>query len=235
MMKLDENLLKNLLKNKKFFIFDLDGTLVDLEKLNFETFREVLKPLSVNINIKDYIDLFAGRRSVDGFRSFLENNDINDQMVSPEKLSNEFLKIKKYNLDNNFDSMVSMIEGASEFLNTLKVNGKYIALGTSTRKIFTDMILKRLNITSLFDLVITAEDVRLGKPDGEIYVTIVSRLRASRTDSIVFEDSMFGIEAAKDAGLFCVGISNENWNETVVNSADLVIDDYRICNELLRK
>ena len=62
-------------------------------------------------------------------------------------------------------------------------------------------VLKTHNIdTEIFDLILTGEDVKEGKPDPEVYITSMKALNVKPNETIVFEDSDIGIEAAVKAG-----------------------------------
>jgi len=64
-----------------------------------------------------------------------------------------------------------------------------------------------LGLTDCFQAIVAAEDVHRGKPDPEVFVLAASRLGAEADRSIVVEDALAGVEAARRAGMRCIGVS----------------------------
>jgi sugar-phosphatase len=76
-------------------------------------------------------------------------------------------------------------------------------------------------------VVVTADDVRRGKPDPEVYVLAARRLRADPARCVVFEDSLVGIHAARAAGMRAVGVATAySGAELTAAGAERVIDDF---------
>ena len=81
-------------------------------------------------------------------------------------------------------------------------------------------ILDRLQLTSMFDAIVDGNTVSKAKPNPEVFLKGAGLLRIQPSDCVVFEDAEAGVEAAKSAGMKCVGIGSEE----VLGKADLVID-----------
>ena len=79
-------------------------------------------------------------------------------------------------------------------------------------------------MSKYFDITITANDVDKGKPDPNPYLLAIKKLNCKRP--VVFEDSLFGIQSAKNAECFVVGIYTKGVNEGWIELADAWIDDY---------
>ena len=69
------------------------------------------------------------------------------------------------------------------------------------------MILEVLSAEQLFDAIVSAEDVHRGKPDPEVFQVAASRVGAQPGSSIVVEDAVAGVEAARRAGMHSIGVS----------------------------
>lgn len=217
--------LSNLLQ-KEYFIFDMDGTILDLENLNYNGYKETLKKFfNLTLTQEEYQIYFSGVHTSLGFTKFLEKKFISGFNV--EELIRSFRDGKRYNLQNNIEEVVLLKDGVVEFFEILKDHKKSLSLATSTIKEFVDLILEHFNLSKYFELILTAEDVNKGKPDPEIYNTAVSLLCANKESCIVFEDSKSGIQSAKNAGIYCIGIYTKGLNEDFVNTADYVIEDYK--------
>ncbi len=85
-------------------------------------------------------------------------------------------------------------------------------------------ILKKVNLVDLFDVIIGGNDITKGKPDPEIFFTAARKMSISPGECVVFEDAVLGVEAAKRAGMKCVGVDRYNRQERL-NKADLVVGD----------
>lgn len=214
------------IESKTVYIFDMDGTLVNLENLNHNSVNQTIQKFyHYKLSNDEYQRYFSGLKALESFGNFARiNSKIN--IVAKEELVQEFRKIKRYSLLNNFNESVQIIEGARQYLTKLRNENKKIILATSAIKEFTDLILKNLNIYTFFDYIITAENVTNGKPNPEIYIKALKYANVNAPKAVVFEDSKSGILSAKNAGITCVGIHTKGLNDDYVHNADYIIKNY---------
>jgi len=99
------------------------------------------------------------------------------------------------------------IDGAIEFIHYLKEHNYNVGLVTSSQRFKMDIALEKLNLTGIFDIEITADNITEGKPNPMCYLLGAKGLNVSPEECLVFEDSLFGVQAAKDAGMRVVGLS----------------------------
>jgi len=220
------DILKDLIDSKDVFIFDMDGTIVNLEYLNYSSFKKSIESLlNTNLSIDEYRNMIAGFGSTEGVRNFVKvrgyNPDVNE-------ILDLFKKNKRGYLENDFNSYVSLIEGFMEYINLLKSRNKLIYLCTSSGREFTDLILSKFNITTYFKNTYTANDVKNSKPNPEIFLKAVDDSRVSIDSCVVFEDSLAGIEACKRASIDYVVVYTKGVNEKSVLNENMVISDYTI-------
>jgi HAD superfamily hydrolase (TIGR01509 family) len=217
--------MQNLLFLKKCFIFDMDGTLVNLEDLNHTSYSNTIKEyFNQEISNNDYQKYFSGTKTAKAFKGYLKSKKIDN--FNTEKLIEHFRKQKRYNLENNFENCVTLIKGAKEYLKLLKSNKKTIILATSTIKDFVDIIVQKLGLSDYFNFIITAEDIKNGKPNPEIFLLAMQKANISKQDAVIFEDSKNGISAGLASGILCIGIHTQGLNDKWVQKADIVIDNY---------
>lgn len=217
--------MKNKLEKFNTFIFDMDGTLIDLEDLNFSSYQKTLKDkININLDLINYQKYFAGTKTAEAFGNFLASIG---KEADIDSLITDFRKLKEKYLTEEIRIHSKEIEDAIAFLKSAKENGKKLCLATSTIKKFTDIILKEYRIYDLFDVIITAEDVVKGKPDPEIYKLSLNKMMTNAQDAVVFEDAISGIQSAKAAGIYVVGIETKGRNEKEVQNADLIINSYK--------
>jgi HAD superfamily hydrolase (TIGR01509 family) len=206
------------------FIFDMDGTLVDLEKLNYTCLKQtVQKFFRVDLRFDQYQSIFSGARSADGFAKFIQiyslDANINDLVLN-------FRAQKRIELNNNPGDVSQLIKGAKEYLERLVNEGKTLILATSTNREFAHIILKHHNIFHCFKYILTAEDVISGKPNPEIFLKAMTLTDSKPEITLIFEDSKSGIEAAKSSRAYCIGILTKGLNDEYVQEADYVIENY---------
>ncbi len=96
-----------------------------------------------------------------------------------------------------------VLPGVKEFIERARVAGLKIALGSASKNALT--ILNRLKLADYFDVVIDGTKVSRAKPDPEIFSACSKRAWLPPSDCVVFEDAKAGVEAAKKAGMKCVG------------------------------
>jgi HAD superfamily hydrolase (TIGR01509 family) len=217
------------LREKSCFIFDMDGTLINLENLNHTSYSNTIKEyFDMEISNDEYQRYFSGTKTAKAFKGYLESKGIKEYDV--DELIKHFRKQKRYNLENNFDNSVKLIEGAKEYLTVLKSMDKKLVLATSTIKDFVEIIVNKLDIQKYFDTIITAEDITKGKPNPDIFLLALNKSGFSKEEAVIFEDSKNGISAALASEMLCIGIRTKGRNDDWVGNADFVINNY---NEIL--
>lgn len=216
--------MKEYINSKKYFIFDLDGTLVNLEELNYQSFRKsVLKNLNIQLSYEEYLKYFAGAGSKKGFERYLKSIDSQYSVIELQKYYRE---LKREELKNNFNNVVKLIKGADKYLEMLKKDCKKIALGTSNAAEFSLEIIKRLDIDKFFDAKVTIEDVKNTKPAPDIFLKGLELIAGNIEDGVVFEDSPTGVQAAINSGMEYVVVHTKGGNDDVVKDRKFVIQDY---------
>jgi HAD superfamily hydrolase (TIGR01509 family) len=112
-----------------------------------------------------------------------------------------------------------------------------LAVASSSERAWVEGHLSRFALRDRFDAVVCAEDVNHTKPFPDLYVEALRRLGVAAADAIAFEDSVHGVRAAKDAGLFCIAIPNRVTRHLEFPDADLVMTslDERPLGELVRE
>lgn len=209
------------MKNIKALIFDMDGVIVESEPIHEKAEMEVCREFGMEVSKSEW-DGFRGKKLEDIFsyasQKYGTGNEPIERMIER--------KIELY-LSYALQEM-KMVEGVYEFLEKLKDSQKYAyALTTSGRRVQQDKILEKFNLTDFFQTMVTAEDVKNGKPHPEPYAITVKKLSMQPEECLVIEDSDNGILSAKAAGCLACGIttsfSREHLNS---NGADMVVVDF---------
>lgn len=176
------------IKKDKLILCDLDGTLFDTLEVNYHSYKEALKMLHCKIEYDFFLEKCYGKY----YKDFLSK--LNFSMEEIEKihrikkeLYSKYLKYAKIN-KNLFD----MLEVMKKFY--------HIALVTTASEKNTKEILNFFNKKELFELIISAEDVKNKKPDPEGFIKAMDYFNVIPENTIIFEDSNVGIEAAIKSG-----------------------------------
>jgi len=199
-------------------IFDWDGTLVDTRAVIVESFQRVLSELGCSVD-DGFIERLIGIGPKNTFREALRARDISfdDAMLDD-------LVRKKIAIQLGMAWKLSLFEGAIDLLSSLRGRVQ-MALATMTNREVIDRTLQGKGLGEYFDVVISVDDVSQPKPDPEIFLRCASRLGVSPEDCVVVEDSIFGVKAAKDAGMKCIAVSTGAYSmeELKKGGADLVV------------
>lgn len=199
-------------------IFDMDGVVVDSHAAHFRTWKKFLLSLGKSVSDADLNFVRQGRKSQEILRFFLG------------ELPNEQVQTHCHVKDVLFRSEmqgIKMLPGVQELLEDLKRSGVPIALASCGGRVRVHHLLSRLRIREYFAVVITGDEVALGKPDPEIFYKAARQLKVHPAESIVFEDSVSGIQGAKAAGMKCVGIADRQLAPALVQAgADYVLPNF---------
>jgi HAD superfamily hydrolase (TIGR01509 family) len=119
----------------------------------------------------------------------------------------------------------SVLPGVMEYLHEAKRLHLKLAIASSSPHSWVDTHAKRLGVFEYFDHVICADDVRVGrtKPNPDLFLTALDRLKVRPSEAIVFEDSPNGVRAARSAGIFTVAVPNSVTSQLSIENANLVL------------
>jgi HAD superfamily hydrolase (TIGR01509 family) len=190
----------------KAFIWDMDGVLVDSGQAHYESWRDTFAARGVAYSEQEFRHYFGAR------------NDYTIQHVMGDVPAEESLAIeteKERRFREAARRTIALLPGVMPLLKVMK-NGRFkLALGTSAPLENYNTVAPLLGIEDYFDVIVTGDDVTQGKPDPQIYLIAAERLDVEPAQCIVFEDSPLGVEAARRAGMKCVGITNTHPAETL--------------------
>jgi len=98
---------------------------------------------------------------------------------------------------------------------------------TSSHYDYVKKILGHFGLFQYFEKVYDRGTIKRGKPNADVFLQAIEYTGLSKEECLAFEDSLFGLKAAKGAELYTIGILNKGWNEEFVyDFADVVIEDY---------
>ncbi|HXM63378.1 MAG TPA: HAD family phosphatase [Terriglobales bacterium] len=180
-------------------IFDMDGVIVDSHPAHRRAWRQFLQNLGREVSDHDLDFILDGRKRCDILRHFL--GDLSEtELLEHGRRKDEFFQQSALE--------VQPIQGVSAFVRLLKRSGVLTAVATSASRARTRSTLERLHLSEYFSATISGNDIAQGKPDPAIYVLACRRLGVPPENALAIEDAVSGIEAARGAGLICLGVAS---------------------------
>jgi pyrophosphatase PpaX len=199
----------------KYVLFDLDGTLIDTNRLIIDSFQYTYKKsLGLEVSEQEILKYFG------------EPLLVTLKRYSEEKADELFKTYIDYNETRHNDT-VTIFEGVQELLEELKKQGYTLALVTSKRRKVAQRGLDLFDISKHFDVFVALEDTELHKPNPAPAIKALELLNANPQDAIMVGDSVFDIHCAHGAGVKAVLVkwSAAQGFQGDVASADYVVHD----------
>ena len=189
----------NNLKKYKAVLFDMDGVIIDSMPYHFISWFETLKEYNITISPFDIYEKEGEKCEVCVKRFFKR-----DKIKCDAKIIAEVLKLRDKLYKKYFK--VHLFANIEQLLIKLKNKGFLLAIVTgSTRQKVVSMLPKK--ILSKFNVIVSADMIKKGKPHPDSYLTTAKKLRVKPTECIVVENAPYGIKAAKSAKMFCIAVT----------------------------
>lgn len=201
-------------------IFDLDGTLIDSEG----NYLKADQRLFADYGFMGYDWKLHSQYIGFGSREMLE--EMKEKHHIEEPIETLLRKKNQYYIEIAQKNTIVFPE-MLKFLKQLKEQGYALALASGSSPAVIRAILEITGMGKYFSVVLSAEDVRKGKPEPDIFLEAAKRLDVAPESCLVMEDSHFGVDAAKRAGMYCVAIPAPIPGPSVpiFKQADLCLDD----------
>jgi beta-phosphoglucomutase len=203
-------------------LWDLDGTIVDSGEFHWLSWRDTLAPEGVPITYQQFLASF-GQRNDRILRDWLGAD------ATPERIQ-RIADAKEAEYRRLAETRgLAPLPGAREWAERLHDDGWKQAIASSAPRLNVEVMLRVLGLERDFDAIVAAEDVTVGKPDPEVFLTAAARLGVPPSSCVVIEDAAAGVEAARRAGMTSVGASRTGLLEADVfvrSLADLPRDAF---------
>ena len=216
--------------NKKCFIFDLDGVIVDTAKYHFLAWKNLANSIGIDFSHAQNEQLkgVSRKRSLEKILGWgnqtLSDIDFHSLM---EKKNSEYLN---YITTMNRSELLPEVERTIHFL--IEMN-QYVTLGSASKN--ARPILEKTNLIEAFDAIVDGNDISEAKPNPEVFLKAAQLTNTQPNHCIVFEDSVAGIQAANAAGMISIGIGNESvLNEAVHNFTNFTEISNSFLEELIK-
>jgi len=202
-------------------IFDMDGVLIDSGAHHRHAWRALLAELGTEPPDPEHWRLTIGRPSEEAIPLLL------GRRVSGAE-ARRLARRKRDLYQERAQTGLEPVPGIREFLQALERLDVPRAVGTSASRWDAERLLDDLGLLRFFDVVVTADDVMLGKPDPEVWTRAARRLKATPGHCVVFEDALVGVQAARTAGMRAVGVTTAHTDaELRAAGAERTIPDFQ--------
>ena len=203
----------------------MDGTLLDSAEYHWLSWREVLAAEGFELTRERFSESF-GRRNDATLRAYF-----GEEFALSEVERIGAIKEARYrNMVRTHG--VKLLPGVGHWLARLKADGWRQALASSASLLNIEAILGGLEVAHFFDATVSAEDVKTGKPDPEVFLVAAARVSAPPSRCVVIEDSPAGIEAAHLAGMRAIGVQSSHTSlqaDMVVRTLEQLSEDAFDC------
>lgn len=205
----------------KAVIFDFDGLLLDTEWAAFSAWNHIFKEHGQELRLEKWV-LCVGS----GYHLFDPVREL--ETLTGLSLNGQELLRRKEKLKQEACALLPLMEGAHEAIGTAKKAGFKVGLASSSFRPVIHGHLERLGIASCFDATVTGDEVAQIKPHPDLYDKCARILGVQPENCLVFEDSLNGVKAAKQAGMCCVAVPNRVTRGLDFSLADQVVDSLRL-------
>ena len=208
--------------NKKGFIFDLDGVIVDTAKYHYLAWKQLAYSLGIDFSEKENEQLkgVSRVRSLEKILSWGNKTLPQDEFTRLMASKNE----EYLSYINKMDES-ELLPDVKKILSFLKMANQCIALGSASKN--ARYIIEKVNVKAMFDAVVDGTDVSKAKPDPEVFLIAAKLIGRAPEDCIVFEDSVAGVQAANSANMVSIGIGSAE----VLSEADYIFNDFTEISE----
>jgi HAD superfamily hydrolase (TIGR01509 family) len=204
-------------------IFDFDGLILDTETPEFVCWQNIYREHGFELPHEKWGTIIGGN----GHSDFDAAEHLANLLQG--RLDSDSLRARNRFESDQMIVTQSALPGVLDYLQEAKRLGIKLAIASSSSHSWVDDHAKRIGVFNYFDEVIAADDVGLGriKPNPDLFLLALKRLKVPKEAAIVFEDSPNGVKAAKRAGIFVVAVPNSVTSKLSIEGADLIVNSLR--------
>ena len=203
-------------------IFDMDGTLVDSEPIYHKTNTTLYSDLNISVKAEEY-ESFIGIDSKKKWTYLKETYHLSQPLTDLMALS------KQYKYEALKKGSVKVFPGIVELIELLSSKDIKIGLASSSNWKLINLILNKTGLEKYFQIKVSGEDIKNGKPAPDIFLDAAKQLNAASDKCLVFEDSKNGVLGAIAAEMKVIGHKSKDSNQDL-SEAHLVIENYSTNN-----
>ena len=198
------------------FIFDLDGVIVDTAKYHYLAWHQLANRLGIPFSKADN-ERLKGVSRVQSLELLLS---LGGRRISAAE-KQQYLEEKNRQYLSFVHKMTTdeILPGVPALLDFLDANHIRYALGSASKN--AALILQKVGLYERFSAIVDGNEVAQAKPAPEVFLLGAQKLKVQAQDCVVVEDAIAGVEAARAAGMKCIGIGDKE----VLGKADIVFKE----------
>lgn len=203
----------------KAVIFDMDGVLADTIPVHLKSWQKIFRDYyKIRLTKKYFFKYLNARQGPDTISLVTGLNIPYSQRVKISEKKDEYSK--------KFLQHIKPTPGLINLLKFLQKNKIKAGVATSAQPAMMHFLLNKLRIKKYFQYIVTAKDIKKGKPDPDCYLRVAKNLKVQSQQAIIIEDAPLGLLAGKRGKFFkTIGITNTQPAKDL-KLADLIINDF---------
>ena len=205
----------------KAAIFDMDGVIIDSEPLHYRAYHQMFDEVGITVSPELYNSL-TGKSTVNLCELLKKEFNLSQ---SAEELAN--VKRKYYDVIFKNDKTFDLIDGVRTLIENYHENGLVLVLASSATMASINRIFERFELNPYFKAKISGAELKASKPHPEIFIKAAKAAGFKTEECLVIEDATNGVQAAKAAGIYCIGFDSEHSKDQDYSLADWVVNDFR--------
>ena len=205
--------------DKHYAIFDMDGTLVDSMPYWKNLASEYLKSKGVTQIPSDILEKIKTMTMPESAALFVREFQLNG---SPELVAEEMNTM----MDLHYQNDIPLKVGVQEYLDQMYCDGTVMCVASAASESLMEACLCRLGVAHYFQFLLSCETVGAGKSQPDVYFASAERLGAKPEEIAVYEDAVYAVRTAKEAGFYVVGVYDDSvsghWDELTALSDEWI-------------
>ena len=178
----------------KAVIFDMDGVLIDAKDWHYEALNRALGLFGAEISRYDHLHTF------DGLPTRVKLEMVSEGQFLPKELHGFINELKQDYTAELIHQKCHPMFHHEYALSRLRSEGYQIAVCSNSIRSTIELMMEKAHLKQYLDLIVSNEDVKIAKPDPEMYITAMQKLGLHPDECIVVEDNPKGIQAGKASG-----------------------------------
>lgn len=215
--------------DKRFCIFDMDGTLVDSMAHWRSLGREYLTRRGVTEDVEPILERVKSMTMTESAALFIREFGLSG---TPESVTAEMNAV----MDGHYRTDIPLKPGVLKYLRALRGHGARMCVASATAAPLMVACFRRLGVEEYFDFLLSCEEVGAGKDRPDVFFAAARRLGGSPDETAVFEDALFALRTARDAGFYTVAVHDSRerqWGQ-MEQLADECVADWETAAKALR-
>jgi len=200
----------------KALIFDFDGLILNTETTMLRSWEEIFAEYGITVSLVEWASLLGTSMDPPAAYEMIEKH-------IGEPIDRESIRARRSQRELEMLKSEEVMPGVVNLITAAKVRGLRLGVASSSDRKWVIGHLKRLGLHIHFESIRCADDVTHTKPYPDLYLAVLRDMGIQPDQAIGFEDSLHGVGAVKEAGIFCVAVPNDVTRHLPMLEADLMV------------